>query len=60
MIDVPPAAEFKLVALKHAVAANLAQRLGALVAGRQPTVRVLAQDSANALLISGPSTAVLP
>lgn len=42
----------ELVALKHAVAAELVGGLKALVAGRQPAVVVLAHESANALLIS--------
>ncbi len=58
LIDVPPVVVFELVALEHAVAAELALGLKALVAGRQPAVVVLAHESANALLISGPRAVV--
>ena len=58
LIDVPPIVVFELVALEHAVAAELVGGLKALVAGRQPAVVVLAHGSANALLISGPRAVV--
>ena len=59
LIDVPPmVVVFELVALKHAVAAELIGGLKALVAGRRPAVVFLAHESANALLISGPRAVV--
>ncbi|MCA8973483.1 MAG: hypothetical protein KDC98_02120 [Planctomycetes bacterium] len=58
LIDVAAADKSHIVALEHAVAADLVARIETLIGARRPTLAIAANAAANAVLVTGPAALV--